>query len=59
MPVTDIVESGYNLDLRNPNRPDDLSHRPPAQLIAELIEVEREMLTLLEQLEREIVEFER
>ena len=59
VPVTDIVESGYNLDLRNPNRPDDLSHRPPAQLIAELIEVEREMLTLLEQLEREIVEFER
>jgi len=52
-----IRESGYNLDLRNPNRPDDLSHRPPAELIAELIETEKEMLGLLEQLEREIKAF--
>ena len=59
VPAAEIVESGYNLDLRNPNRPDDLTHRPPAELVAELIEVEREMLTLLEQLEREIEEFER
>ncbi len=53
----EIVGSGYNLDLRNPNRPDDLSHRPPAELVAELIEVEREMLSLLEQLEQEIKDF--
>lgn len=52
-----IKESGYNLDVRNPNRPDDLSHRPPAELITELIETEREMLTLLEQLEQEIKDF--
>lgn len=57
VPVAEIVESGYNLDLRNPNRPDDLTHRPPAELIAELIETEREMLTLLEQLEQEIKDF--
>lgn len=57
VPVAEIVESGYNLDLRNPNRPDDLAHRPPVELVAELIETEREMLVLLEQLEREIKDF--
>jgi type I restriction enzyme M protein len=40
-----------NLDLHNPNRPDDLAHRPPAELIAELIETERQMLTLLQDLQ--------
>ncbi|MDN5760208.1 MAG: hypothetical protein L0H59_17075, partial [Tomitella sp.] len=55
--TTEIVESGYNLDRRNPNRPDDLSRRPPAELVAELIETEREMLGLLEDLEREIKDF--
>ncbi len=53
----DIVESGYNLDLRNPNRRDDLAHRPPAELVAELIDTERELLTLLEQLQRDIKDF--
>ncbi len=57
VPAASIRESGYNLDLRNPNRPDDLSHRPPAELVAELIETEKEMLGLLEQLEREIKAF--
>lgn len=52
-----IVGSGYNLDLRNPHRPDDLAHRPPGELIAELIETEKELLDVLQQLEREIAEF--
>lgn len=54
----DIVDSGYSLDLRNPNRPDDLTHRPPAELVAELIETERELLGVLEELQREIKDFE-
>lgn len=52
-----VVANGYNLDLRNPNRPDDLAHRPPGELVAELIDAERELLGLLEQLEREIKGF--
>jgi type I restriction enzyme M protein len=51
---SDIAGNGYNLDLRNPNRPDDLSHRPPKELLAELIETERNILTRLEKLEGEI-----
>ncbi len=54
VPVADIEANGYNLDLRNPKRPDDLAHRPPAELVAELVEVEREILSLLEELENEL-----
>ncbi|HEY0637422.1 MAG TPA: class I SAM-dependent DNA methyltransferase [Pseudonocardiaceae bacterium] len=54
VPIADIEANGYNLDLRNPTRPDDLAHRPPAELLTELIETEREILTLLDKLQSEI-----
>lgn len=57
VPFSEVQQSGYNLDRRNPHRPDDLTHRPPAELISELIDVERELLGVLEQLEREIKDF--
>jgi type I restriction enzyme M protein len=49
--AADVVADGYNLDLRNPNGGGDLAHRPPAELLAELIEIERELLGLLEELQ--------
>ena len=49
-----IRRSGYKLDLHNPHRPDDLEHRSPKELVAELIETERELLKLYEDLQREI-----
>ena len=56
VPIADLEANDYNLDLRNPNRPDDLAHRPPAELLAELIETEREILALLEELQAEVEE---
>jgi type I restriction enzyme M protein len=52
--VADLESSGFNLDLKNPNRPDDLAHRPPEELLAELLSTEREILELLEELQREL-----
>jgi len=52
--VADLEADGFNLDLRNPNRPDDLAHRPPAVLLAELVDTEREILALLEGLQNEL-----
>jgi type I restriction enzyme M protein len=52
--VADIEADGFNLDLRNPHRPDDLSHRPPAELVAELVKVEREIAVLLNELTTEL-----
>ena len=46
-----IAESGWNLDLTNPNRANELAHRPPAELVAELVDIEHELLALLEDLE--------
>ena len=47
IPIADIEQGGFNLDLRNPNAPDDLSHRSPSELVAELVRAEREILDLL------------
>jgi type I restriction enzyme M protein len=54
VPVGDIERDAFNLDLRNPNRADDLAHRPPAELIAELIENERDVMRLLAEIEAEL-----
>jgi len=54
VPVADLEANDYNLDLRNPHRPDDLAHRAPAELVAELIDTEREILRLLQDLQAEI-----
>ena len=47
VPIADIEANGFNLELRNPNRLDDLAHRPPAELLAELVETEHQILGLL------------
>ncbi|MFE7421021.1 N-6 DNA methylase [Rhodococcus sp. NPDC057529] len=54
LPAADIAANGYNLDMHNPNRPDDLAHRPPRELLSELIATERQILDLLEGLKVQI-----
>ena len=56
--AADIAASGYILDLSNPNRAADAAQRPVKEVLAELVDAEREMLGLLEQLQREVEEFE-
>ena len=57
VPFEAIIENGYNLDLHSPNRAATLDARSPRELVAELIDTERELLALYEQLQREIEEF--
>ncbi|MEU7909455.1 class I SAM-dependent DNA methyltransferase [Microbispora bryophytorum] len=54
VPIADLIETGYNLDLSNPTAGDDLAHRPPAELLADLLTTEREILTLLEALQQDL-----
>jgi type I restriction enzyme M protein len=54
VPIADIEANGWGLDLRNPHGPEDLAHRPPVELLDELVKVEREILTLLESLQAEL-----
>jgi type I restriction enzyme M protein len=51
VPVADLETNDFNLDLRNPNRPDDLAHRPPSELLIELVETEQRILELLTKLQ--------
>ena len=54
VPIGEIEDDGFNLDRRNPHRADDLAHRPPAELITELIDSERKMMELLEEIQAEL-----
>ena len=47
VPVDVVKNNGYNLDLRNPNRPDELAHRPPAELVEDVIAAEHDLLALV------------
>ena len=54
VPIAQLESTDFNLDLRNPNRPDDLAHRPPADLLAELVQSEQTILELLNALTAEV-----
>lgn len=44
----------FNLDLRNPNSGDALEHRPPDELVVSILEKEREILRLMEEVQAEV-----
>lgn len=54
IPLAEIEANEFNLDLKNPNRSDDLIHRPPEQLLGEIVKCEREILDALIQLRTEL-----
>ncbi|GAA4187856.1 HsdM family class I SAM-dependent methyltransferase [Microbispora amethystogenes] len=56
VPIADIAANGLNFDLTNPHQGDDLAHRPPHELLAELIKTEKEILHLLEDLAKDLME---
>lgn len=44
----------FNLDSKNPNSADTFEHRPPNELVAGILEKEREILRLMEEIEKEV-----
>ncbi len=54
VPVTEIEADNFNLDKRNPHGPDDLAHRLPEELVAEMVENEREIMRLLDEIRAEL-----
>jgi type I restriction enzyme M protein len=54
VPLADIEEGGYNLDLKNPHGPEDLAHRPPEALIEDLLATEQEIQELLDSLRTDV-----
>jgi type I restriction enzyme M protein len=54
VPVRAISEGAFNLDLRNPHGGDELAHRPPTDLIADLISIEHNVLAILTDIQAEL-----
>lgn len=46
----------YNLDIKNPTSAEALEHRPPQELVASVIEKEKEILKLMQEVEKELEE---
>lgn len=44
----------FNLDHRNPTSPDALEHCPPSELVVSILEKEREILRLMEEIQTEV-----
>ena len=44
----------YNLDLKNPRAAQDLEHLPPAQLASDILEKERRIIALIEEIKAEL-----
>ena len=44
----------YNLDQKNPSSADALEHRPPQELVDSILEKEREILRLMEEVKTEV-----
>lgn len=54
VPAADIIADNFNLDLAPPATVDDLTHRPPGELLSELIATEQEILSLLTSLQQDL-----
>jgi len=51
VPIADIIERGYDLSARNPNRQYDYEHRPALELVQSIKAKEQRILELLDELE--------
>lgn len=46
----------FNLDLKNPNSADALEHRPPQELVDSILDKEREILGIMQEIQAEVEE---
>jgi len=51
VPVNQVIEGSYNLDMKNPNTKQDFEHLPPEQLIADIMEKERRIIEIMSEIE--------
>jgi len=46
-----VIDNGFNLDLKNPRAASKLEHLPPEQLVASIVEKERKILAIMGEIE--------
>lgn len=47
IPVKQIIDNGYNLDIKNPNGKEDFAHLPPEQLVEDIVRKEQRILEIM------------
>lgn len=55
VPVEDVVERGYDLTARNPNREEEYEHRPPEELVADVLAKEELIAQILDEVQSLLV----
>ena len=56
VPVEKIVESSYNLDVKNPNGKVDFEHLPPEQLTEDILEKELRIVEIMHEIKQVLAE---
>ena len=56
VPVEQLLVNDCNLDVKNPNSKKDFEHLPPEQLVKSIIQKERRVLEIMEEIERMLTE---
>ncbi len=52
VPVEQVIENGYNLDLKNPNATPAIEHLPPEQLVEDILAKERRIIEIIEEIKQ-------
>jgi type I restriction enzyme M protein len=52
VPVAQVIENDYNLDIKNPSSQDALVHRPPEELVQAILKKEHQILTLMSRIQQ-------
>lgn len=51
VPVEKIIENGYDLTAKNPNREEDIEHQPPEELVASVLAKEQQIAAILKEVQ--------
>lgn len=54
VPAKAIIDKNYDMSAKNPHRKDDLQHRAPAELVADVLEKEKEIQEILEEIQERL-----
>ncbi len=56
VPVEEVIKNNYNLDIKNPSKAKEEEHRPPEEIVADIIEKEKRIFELMQEIQAEITE---
>ena len=48
VPISELLSSGFNLDVKNPHAKDDITHLPPADLAASILAKEQQITAIVD-----------